>query len=165
MKGKELETLMKKAARGLTEGQLARRKFCRECLEYKTKKRFKSSAQTGDGRSNFCRLCEDKKKKAADLKRKLLAHEVYVPGANQIVVDKAVAGRNLVSKRSLAAFLGVNERTVMRARDRGELTGYDFLGQLYFKKEDVEAWLKEKLGEKIELASKYIDSEVEHGPQ
>lgn len=152
----EIEAARKKAAKKYTELQLKYRKFCTDCLTFKIKKGFSYNSSSPDGRQNVCKKCMSKREKARDYKNKLLAQEIYAPGANQIVVDKMIGGRGLVSKQSLATFLGVHERTVIRMKNKGELQAYDFLGQTYFKKEDVERWLEEKLGEKIELDSKFI---------
>lgn len=151
----EIARLKAEAAKGLTPEQLKRKKFCYACNTYKMKRQF-GSGPTEDGRANICRKCSRAQAAKQDLKHRLLAKEIYVEGANQIVVDKMVGGRGLVSKSSLARFLGVHERTVIRIKNRGELTGYDFLGQTYFKKEEIEDWLEKKLGERIELDNKYI---------
>lgn len=148
----EIELAKKKARKGLTKEQLAIRKFCLACNTYKVRQVFPG----GTGEHGTCRRCAKMLAKKRSLRDRLLAKEIYVPGANKIVVDKMIAGRGLVSRASLASFLGVHERTVTRLRDKGEITSYDFLGQVYFKKEEIEAWLHEKLGEKIELDNKYI---------
>lgn len=157
-RSKELELSERVARKKYTEAQLLLRKFCVGCLDYKGKKMFGYDGTQDDGRSKRCKTCQRKVRKKGELRNKLLATEIFVEGADKPVIDKVIAGRNLVSRMSLAAFLGVSERTILRMNKRKEIQGYNFLGQLYFKKEDIEKWLEEKLGEKIELENKYISN-------
>ena len=156
MTREELDKARKKAAKKYKPEQLSKRKFCTKCLDYKGFRQFSRNVNTPDHRAFHCKGCMAKDRKALDLKKRLLANEIYVEGANQIVVDKVVGGRALISKLALAKFLDVNERTISRMKQRGDIPGYNFLGQLYFKKEDVESWLEAQLGEKIELDDKLL---------
>lgn len=152
----EIKKAREKAKKDFTERQLCFRKFCNHCLKYKIKKSFTYNSNSVDGRNSVCRSCRKVKYKKDTLQKNLLAKEIYTEGASQIVVDKVVGGRGLITKASLAKFLGVSERTILRLKNKGDITGYNFLGYLYFKKEEIEDYLEEKLGERIELDNKYI---------
>jgi excisionase family DNA binding protein len=141
----------KLASKGFTKAQLKRRNFCKNCKTWKGKASF-LKANNKSGWMDTCIECQKKIKKKKDLQKKLLAHEIYVEGASQPVVDRVVAGRELVSKASLAAFLDVHERTVSRLVKKGELKSHNFLGHIFFRKEDVEKWLEEKIGKSVDIS-------------
>lgn len=143
-------------AKKLTDEQLSRRKFCTKCRKYVGKRSFGYDGSKDDGRTIHCKNCTRKARKKSELRNKLIAKEIYADGAAQIVIDRMIAGRELITRMSLAKFLDVSERTLIREEKRGDLTSYNFLGKVYYKQKEVEAWLSNKLGEKIELDSKKL---------
>lgn len=152
---KELSILRakNKDAKQYSEIQLSRRNFCKDCLKWKAKRCFDSDDKTITGYSDRCTVCKRKLSRKKIFMNRLVNKEKYLTHAGHINPDKAVAGRQLISKQGLAAFLDVTERTIHRLVERKELIGYNFLGKLYFKPEEVEQWLFEKLGEKIDISN------------
>jgi excisionase family DNA binding protein len=46
--------------------------------------------------------------------------------------------------RDVAAFLNVDEKTIYRLAQKGDLPGFKVLGSWRFQKEDVGQWIKER---------------------
>lgn len=153
---RDIEEAEIEARKKYTKEQLRRRRFCTGCKDFVGKRSFLPKARSPYEYHAKCQKCRKKKAKAKALRDKLLANEIYAPGASKVIVEKVVAGRRLVTKMALAKFLNVTTKTIERMVHRGEIPSYDFLGQVFFKKEDVDAWLSKKLGEKIETEDKLL---------
>lgn len=152
----DLEKAEIEARKKYTEAQLARRRFCPGCRDFVGIGGFTRKTRAPHEHHLRCQKCRKKKARAKALRDRLLANEIYSDGASKVVIEKIVAGRRLVTKMALAKFLDVTTKTIERIVRRGEIPSYDFLGQIYFKKEDVDAWLSRKLGEKIESEDKLL---------
>lgn len=56
--------------------------------------------------------------------------------------------------KHLAAYLSVNEKTVYRLAQRGELPGFKVAGAWRFRREDIDAWIDQQ---------KRVSSRADHG--